>query len=190
VTVADEIFLPGRPRSVGRHRALGALSAAASRVVASVRNLELLSPRWRFLSEPFEVWFGGAAAVTGATVQWSPKSRPQSLVAQLSPWLVHAWGVLLIVGGVATVVARWRIGRWRPGTAGTSVMAPFRLEVVGMICLATALGVYSVAILANGRAGLAAGLLTMAPAWACAVRARIVSRQLTMAERAGSGGDG
>lgn len=155
-----------------------------------MRNLEDLSPRWRPLSEPFEMWLGLASAVTGVWIQWSGPARPLSLVSQLSPWLLHAWGVLLAAGGVATMVARWRIGRWAPPTPVAVVMPAFRLEVVGMICMATAVGVYSMAILAVGRAGLTAGSLTMAQAWACAVRARIVSRQLRVIDRMDSGRDG
>jgi hypothetical protein len=158
-------------------------------MAAAVRNLDGLTPRWRFLSEPFEVWLSLSSVLTGTTVQWSGRSRPQSLVTQLSPWLLHAWGVLLVVGGVATLMARWRIGRWDPQAPTAALVAGFRLEVVGMICLATAVGVYSLAILAVGRGGLAAGSLTMAPAWACAVRARIVARQLRLADP-GSSDDG
>lgn len=159
-------------------------------MAGAVRNLEGLSPRWRPMAEPFEMWLGLASVVTGVWIQWSSSARPASLVAQLSPWLIHAWGALLAAGGLATLAARWRIGRWAPPTPVASVMAAFRLEVVGMICMATAVGVYSMAILAIGRAGLTAGLLTMAQAWACAVRARIVSWQLRMAVRADPGRDG
>lgn len=159
-------------------------------MAATVRNLEGLTPRWRPLSEPFEMWLGLASVVTGVWIQWSNSARPASLVAQLSPWLVHAWGILLAAGGVATVVARVRIGRWAPPAPVASVMAAFRLEVVGMICMATAVGVYSMAILSVGRVGLTAGSLTMAQAWACAVRARIVSRQLRIANQLDSGRDG
>lgn len=134
------------------------------------------------------MWLALASVITGVWIQWSRAARPLSLVAQLSPWLVHAWGVLLAVGGVATLAGRWRIAQWRPPAPAVRLAAAFRLEVAGMVCMATAVGVYSLAILAAGRVGLTAGSLTMAQAWACAVRARIVSRQLAAAERSDADG--
>jgi NhaP-type Na+/H+ and K+/H+ antiporter len=144
-----------------------------------VRNLTGLSPRWRFFAEPFEVLLALAALLAGVPVVWGA-TRPVSLAAQLSPWLLRAWGVSLIVGGLLTLWARWRIARARtdPG-----LIAASRLEAVAMLLFATSLGVYGLAILAVGVAGLASGPITLAYAAAFGVRARIITRQLAEARR-------
>lgn len=152
-------------------------------MVRAVKNLYALPPHLRFFAEPFEVWMSTACLVTGITAA-AGKTRPQSLAAQLSPWLLHGWGVLLCLGGATTLLARWRIGR--PQT-DLGLLAARSWEVAGLTALATAIGAYALAALAAGVAGLTAGSMTAGAAWTFAVRAWIVSRELKK-ERAGETG--
>jgi len=141
-----------------------------------MKHLAALPRSLRFFAEPFEIWIALACVLTGipATIG---TTRPQSLARALHgySWLLHAWGVLLCLGAVATLVARWRIGRPQTELGDRSARA---LEVVGLVMLATTTTVYAVAIVAVGAPGLAAGSITASAAAACAMRAWIVSREL------------
>lgn len=147
-----------------------------------VKHLNSLPRGLRFFAEPFENWTAGACIVSG-TLAAIGKSRPLSLATQAPPWMLHAWGVMLCVGGVATLVARWRIGRPQTDLGDRSARA---LEVVGLVALATAIGVYAVAILAVGVAGISAGAISAAMAGACGMRAWIVARELKLQRSAGA----
>lgn len=151
-----------------------------------MRNLYALPPRLRFFAEPFEVWMSAACLVTGSAAALG-KTRPQSLANQLPPWFMHTWGVLLCLGGLATIVARWRIGR--PQT-DLGLRAARSMEVFGLTALATSIGIYAVAALAVGVAGLTAGTMTAGGAWTFAVRAWIVSRDLKRERAEGIGLNG
>lgn len=150
-----------------------------------MRNLIALSPMGRFLEQPFEILLASAALVTGSASAWG-SSRPTSLAEQLTPWLLRAWGVALVVGGLLTLCSRLWIAR---AHMDAGVVAASRLEVVAMGLLATLLGVYAVAILAVGAAGLAAGPITLAWAAAFGVRARNISRKLAEWRRGRDGPD-
>lgn len=141
-----------------------------------VKHLNSLPTPLRFFAEPFENWIAGASLVSG-TLAVIGKSRPLSLAAQAPSWMLHVWGAMLCIGGVATLVARWRIGRPQTDLGDRSARA---LEVVGLVALATAIGVYAVAILAVGAAGITAGATTAAMAGACSMRAWIVARELKL----------
>lgn len=158
----------------GRHRSPGALGRAVTKAADAARSLSALSPRWRFLDQPFELMAALGAIVSGAPVAWGA-TRPESLAAHLSPWMVRSWGAMLCLGGIATMTARIRVARAR---SDPGLIAASRLEVVGLLLFATVLGMYGTAILALGSRGLAVG--PMAAGWgvACAVRARIVVKQL------------
>lgn len=147
-----------------------------------VKHLNSLPTSLRFFAEPFENLIAGSCLVTGVPAALG-STRPQSLALAVHPfsWLLHAWGILLCVGGVATLVARWRIGRPQTDLGDRSARS---LEVAGLVVLATALGVYAIAILAVGLPGLAAGSITAATTGACAMRAWIVARELTQQRRA------
>lgn len=164
----------------GRHRSRRTGSRAVEAAVATVKNLAVLPKPLRIFAEPFEFWIGLACALAGALAAVG-RSRPQSLVVLHAPWLLHAWGVLLFVGGVATAVSRIRIGLRQTDLGYRSARA---LEVVGLVDLATAIIVYAVAVLAVGVAGLVAGLIYVALGGACAMRAWIVSRELKQERRA------
>ena len=81
-------------------------------MVAAVKHLNALPRPLRFFAEPFENLIAGSSLVTGVPAA-AGSVRPQSLVVAVQPipWLLHVWGVLLCVGGVALLVARWRIAR-------------------------------------------------------------------------------
>lgn len=164
----------------GRHRSQSSVARAAVRVGAAVKNLTVLPRPLRIFAEPFEFWIGLACALAGALAA-AGRSRPQSLVVLHAPWLLHAWGVLLFVGGIATAAARIRIGLRQTDLGYRSARA---LEVVGLVDLATAICVYAVAVLAVGVAALVAGLIYAALGAACAMRAWIVSRELSRERRA------
>lgn len=148
-----------------------------------VKHLASLPAQFRFFAEPFEVWIAGACIISG-TLAALGRARPLSLVTQAPSWMLHVWGVVLLIGGAATLVARWRIGRPQTVLGDRSARS---LEVVGLVALATAICVYAVAIFAVGRTGTASGSITAAMAASCAMRAWIVARELK-AERRGSDG--
>jgi len=150
-----------------------------------MKHLSALPLRFRFFAEPFEIYIALACLVTGVPAAIG-SAHPQSLARALQSlsWLLHAWGALLCLGAVATLVARWRIAR--PQTE-LGDMAARALEVVGLVALATAIGVYVVAILAVGMAGLAAGATTAAASASCAMRAWIVSAELKRQRQAING---
>jgi hypothetical protein len=141
-----------------------------------MKHLAALPRSLRFFAEPFEIWIAFACLLTGIPAAVS-SAHPQSLAAALHgySWLLHAWGVLLCLGAVATLAARWRIGRPQTELGDRSARA---LEVVGLVMLATTTTVYAVAIVAVGIPGLAAGSITASAAAACGMRAWIVSREL------------
>lgn len=160
--------------SRGRHRSPGILGRAVAKATEAMRNLAALPPRWRFLSEPFELAFAIGSAVSGALVTLGV-TRPESLVVQLSPWLVRGWGLMLLAGAAATLGARVRMARAR---TDQGLIAASRLEVIGMLLFATVLGVYGLGVMALGSRGLAVGPMAGAWAMAFAVRARILVRQI------------
>lgn len=155
-----------------RHRSPGVLTRLAS----AVKHLNSLPASLRFFAEPFEIWTAGACLLTGVPATLG-KARPGALAlaTQTVPWLLNAWGVLLCLGGVATLIARWRIGRPQTDLGDVSARA---LEVLGLVILATAIGIYAIAILVLGMIGLAAGTTTAAMSASCAMRAWIVSAEL------------
>lgn len=139
-----------------------------------VKHLAALPRPLRFFAEPFENWIASACLISG-TLAVLGRARPLSLVTQAPGWMLHVWGVMLCVGGVATLVARWRIGRPQTDLGARSARA---LEVLGLAVLATAISVYAIAILAVGMMGLSAGTITAAMAASCTMRAWIVAREL------------
>ena len=151
-------------------------------MVAAVKHLNALPRPLRFFAEPFENLIAGSSLVTGVPAA-AGSVRPQSLVVAVQPipWLLHVWGALLCVGGVALLVARWRIARPQTELGDRSARA---LEVVGLVALATATSIYAVAILDVGLQGVAAGSITTATAGACVLRAWIVARELKQERRA------
>jgi hypothetical protein len=126
------------------------------------------------MSEPFELLLALAALVSGGPVAWGA-ARPESMASQLPAWVVQTWGGMLCGAGVATITARWRMSRAR---TDEGLMAASRLEVVGMLAFATALGAYGLAAVALGRRGLPAGPMLEGSAVAFLVRARIIVVQL------------
>lgn len=141
-----------------------------------MKHLAALPKSLRFFAEPFEIWIALACLLTGIPAAIG-SAHPQSLATAVGnyPWLLHAWGGLLCLGAVTTLIARWRIARPQTELGDRSARS---LEVVGLVTLATATTVYAVAIVAVGIPGLAAGSITASAAGACAMRAWIVSREL------------
>jgi len=141
-----------------------------------MKHLAALPLRLRFFAEPFENWIAVACLLAGVPAAIG-SAHPQSLALALRgfPWLLHAWGALLCLGAVATLIARWRIARPQTELGDRSARS---LEVVGLVTLATANAAYAVAVAAVGIAALTAGSNAAALAGACAMRAWIVSREL------------
>lgn len=135
-----------------------------------MRHLAALQGRWRFASEPFELFLAAAALFSGLSVLLGT-TRPGSLTAQLSPIVLRAWGASLSVGGALTIASRWMLAGAK--TAG-ALMRALRLEQMGMTLFATTAGMYSIALMAIGRAGLAAGPIIIGWSLACAVRTWII----------------
>lgn len=154
----------------GRHRSPGAVV----RVAAIMKHLSALPANLRFFAEPFENWIAGACMFSGILAVLG-QARPLSLAVQMPPWLLHAWGATMAIGGVATLIARWRIARPQTDLGDRSARA---LEELGLAILATAISIYAIAILAVGASGLPAGSITAAMAGACGMRAWIVAREL------------
>lgn len=134
-----------------------------------MRHLSAMG-RWAFLDEPFELFLAIAALVSGLSVMLGT-SRPGSLVAQMSPWVLRAWGASLSVGGALTITSRWLLAG---ADTAPAVIRALRLEQMGMTLFATTAGTYAIAIIAIGRAGLAAGPIIVGWSIACTVRAWII----------------
>lgn len=131
---------------------------------------------WRFAAEPFEILLAVSALVSGLSVLLGT-SRPGSLAAQLSPWVLRAWGASLSTAGALTLTARWLLAG--AGTVQALIRA-LRLEQLAMTTFATSAGIYALAILSVGRPGLAAGPIIIGWSGACAVRAWIISVERRM----------
>jgi hypothetical protein len=145
-----------------------------------------MSPGWRFVSQPFELVIALGALASGVPVLWGA-TRPESLAALLSPWMVRGWGAMACLGGITTLASLGRMARAR---TDEGLIAGGRLEVIGMLLFATVLLSYSIAVLALGLRGLAVGPMSAGWGGAFAVRARIVVKQLnelTGIIRAGTG---
>lgn len=148
-----------------------------------MRHLAALPPHWRFLAEPFEDLLAVAALFSGLSVLLGT-SHPGSLAAQMAPWVLRAWGASLSVGGALTIASRWLLAR--ADTAGALVRG-MRLEQMGMTLFATTAGMYALAIMSVGRAGLAAGPMIIGWAIACTVRALIIRVERRALPPIGSG---
>lgn len=135
-----------------------------------MRHLAALPPRWRFLVEPFELFLAIAALFSGLSVLLGT-SHPGSLAAHMSPVVLRAWGASLSIGGALTIASRWLLAG--ADTAGALIRG-LRLEQMGMTLFATTAGMYAIAIMAVGRAGLAAGPIIVGWSIACTVRALII----------------
>lgn len=143
-----------------------------------MRNLNLLPRGLRFFAEPFEVMLGTSSLVSGIPALLG-SVHPSSLALQLSPAWVHVWGLMLCLGGVVTLWARWRIAQWDLETpSDRRLISALRAEVAGMMLLATSMGVYALAILLVGLLGLQAGSLIAGWSVAFGLRAWIVSRSV------------
>lgn len=140
--------------------------------------------RWAVLSEPFEIFLALAALMSGVAVLFGT-SRPGSLASHLSPWVLRAWGASLSSGAVLTLASRWLLAGART-TLG--LIRALRLEQLGMSLFATTAGIYAFAIMAVGRAGLAAGPIIVGWSLACSVRAWIISAERRELPPSGPGG--
>lgn len=136
-----------------------------------MRHMPAMGGRWgRFGAEPFEIFLALAALLSGLSVLLGT-TRPGSLASQLSPWVLRAWGASLSAGAVLTLTSRWLLAG--AGTVRALIRA-LRLEQLGMTLFATTAGIYAIAIMAVGRAGLAAGFIIVGWSAACTVRAWII----------------
>lgn len=138
-----------------------------------MQYLEILPAKLRILSEPFEVFLAVSALLSGASVLLGA-TRPAALQSQVSPWMLHAWGAALLVGGSLTMVSRWLMAK---AHTNDQLETASRIEKLGMILFATAAAMYGAAIIAVGRAGLGAGPIILGWSVACATRAWIITRQ-------------
>jgi hypothetical protein len=138
-----------------------------------VQYLELLPPKLRILSEPFEVFLAVSALLSGTSVMLGA-THPVALQSQVSPWVLRAWGAALLIGGALTLVSRWLMAR---AHTDDQLETASRVEKLGMILFATTAAMYGAAILSLGRAGLGAGPIILGWSVACATRAWIITRQ-------------
>lgn len=135
-----------------------------------MRHLPALPRTWRFLAEPFELFLAAAALISGLSVLFGT-STPGSLAAQMSPWVLRAWGASLFAGGALTMTSRWLLAG---AHTVRDLIRALRLEQLGMTLFATTAGIYAVAIMAVGRAGLTSGPIIIGWSAACTVRAWII----------------
>lgn len=139
-----------------------------------MKNLPVLPPALRPFAEPHETWLALGALATGIPAALG-YVRPHSLEVQLPHWLLLVWGCMLAIGGITTVAARVWIAR--PLTE-FGVRSAQGLELFGQIVLATAIGIYALAILGTGLAGVPAGALMAGLTAAFLMRSWIISRDL------------
>lgn len=96
-------------------------------------------------------------------------ASPRALYAVLTPGLRVAWGVVLVVGGIASIV-----GLYWPRNPTTGI----EIKRVGLVATGTASLAYGVALLLFGPQGYVAALLSLAFALACATRVIQVTRRI------------
>lgn len=151
-----------------------------------MRHLPVMRGRWAraFLAEPHETFLAAAALFSGLAVLASA-TRPGSMAAQLSPWVLRSWGASLSAGGVLTLTSRWLLAG---AQSVRDLIRALRLEQLAMTTFATTAGIYAIAIMSVGRAGLAAGPIIIGWALACTARGWIIRaerRTLPPADPAG-----
>lgn len=117
---------------------------------------------------PFEAYLLGVCALQGWSVLAGAAS-PNALYSLLNPGLRLAWGLLLVVGGVASVV-----GLYWPRNPITGI----EIKRVGLIATGTASLAYGIALFMFGPQGYVAGSLSLAFAVACATRVVQVTRRI------------
>jgi hypothetical protein len=106
------------------------------------------------LLHPFEVFLAFLCVISGLPMLLQVTPRPNSLEALLPAWLVFTWGVILVSGGLLTLV----------GTVRRS--EPWERSGVGVLGFASV--AYSIAIfLAVGVGGSVAGAIVLAFGLAC-----------------------
>jgi hypothetical protein len=136
-----------------------------------MRHLRTLRGWWRFVAEPFEVFLAAAGLASGLPVLIGV-TEPSSLARQVAPWMLHAWALGVVLGGVLTLLARWRIARAQTPDAQESAA---RIEVMGMTLSAGTYTMYGLCILAVGVSGIPAGSIIIGLAAAYVVRARVIT---------------
>lgn len=143
-----------------------------------MRHLSAVRGRWSraFLAEPFETFLAVAALVSGLSVLVGT-SHPGSLASHLSPWVLRAWGASLSAGGALTMTSRWLLAG---AHTNRDAIRALRTEEMGMTLFATTAGIYALAIMATGRAGLAAGPIIIGWSAACTARAWIIRAERRM----------
>lgn len=117
---------------------------------------------------PFEAYLLAVCALQGWSVLMGAAS-PRALYAVLTPGLRVAWGVVLVVGGIASIV-----GLYWPRNPTTGI----EIKRVGLVATGTASLAYGVALLLFGPQGYVAALLSLAFALACATRVIQVTRRI------------
>lgn len=123
--------------------------------------------------DPFEVFAGLLCSVAGIPLALG-HFQPQSVDSLMPGWLAHAWGIMVLAGGLGVTV-----GMFLRGLA---------LEQAGLIWLAGSCAAYAVcAVIYGGEGGAVAAGLLVALAAACAVRAH--KYQVIMRGASGSRGD-
>jgi hypothetical protein len=126
-------------------------------------------------SSPFEVMILAAAVIAGS-VLLTMQLSPRSVASALHPVIQQVWQYELLIGGVVGLV-----GVFWPG----SLYASLKVERIGMIILATATTMYTIALATvSGSQAITAGSFVGAIAVASWVRFAQIVRDLSRATRA------
>lgn len=138
-----------------------------------MKHLKYLPHRLGFFSEPYELFLGFVALLSGA-LYWTGQSKPGALQMQLPHWQLNVWESLFMAGGVLIIVSRALIARAK---TVRDLEQGSRIEALGCTVFGGAAGMYAMALFAVGKPGFFAGVTIAAWSAASAVRAYIVLKQ-------------
>lgn len=118
---------------------------------------------------PLAVYLLGLCIVAGIPLLFGVTTAG-SLEAALVPWVVHAWGAMLVFGGTSTLLGMYWVGDARDGLL---------LKRVGMLTLTLASTAYTMAIMRHfGVRGLFPGGIVAGFAVACYVQFRVINNRV------------
>jgi predicted MFS family arabinose efflux permease len=122
---------------------------------------------------PFESFLLGVCVVQGAAAVIG-FSQPAAFEGSFPPWVHRAWGVILLLGGVAAVV-----GLYWPGDPVDGVL----IKRVGLVALAGVTIAYGIAGLATPTRLFVGATFNLAFGIACIIRIRQVTAAISALRR-------